>query len=209
MGRSKSSHQWLKAHFDDEFVKRAQRDGYRSRAVYKLEEIQQRDRIFRPGSVVVDLGAAPGGWSQYAAQQLGSRGRIFALDILPMEELPGVEFIEGDFREDEALDSLKKRLGGVAVDLVMSDMAPNISGVDAVDQPRSMYLAELAADFAAQVLGKGGDLLFKAFQGEGFDEFLRDLRGQYRKVLIRKPRASRPRSREVYVLGKGRKAANL
>ena len=129
MGRSKSSHQWLKAHFDDEFVKRAQRDGYRSRAVYKLEEIQQKDHIIRPGSVIVDLGAAPGGWSQYAAKQLGSRGRIIALDILPMDDLPGVEFIEGDFREDEVLDSLMKTLGSTAVDLVMSDMAPNISGM--------------------------------------------------------------------------------
>jgi len=209
MGRSKSSHQWLKAHFDDEFVKRAQRDGYRSRAVYKLEEIQQKDRLLRPGSVVVDLGAAPGGWSQYAARQLGSQGRIIALDILPMDDLPGVEFIEGDFREDEVLDSLMKTLGGVAVDLVMSDMAPNISGMEAVDQPRSMYLMELATDFAANVLCKGGDLLFKGFHGEGFDVLIRNLRSQYHKVLIRKPKASRPRSREVYVLAKGLKAPNV
>jgi len=209
MGRSKSSHQWLKAHFDDEFVKRAQRDGYRSRAVYKLEEIQQKDRLLRPGSVVVDLGAAPGGWSQYAARQLGPQGRIIALDILPMDDLPGVEFIEGDFREDEVLDSLMKTLGDAAVDLVMSDMAPNISGMEAVDQPRSMYLMELATDFAANVLCKGGDLLFKGFHGEGFDVLIRDLRSQYHKVLIRKPKASRPRSREVYVLAKGRKAPNV
>jgi len=209
MGRSKSSHQWLKAHFDDEFVKRAQRDGYRSRAVYKLEEIQQKDRLLRPGSVVVDLGAAPGGWSQYAARQLGPQGRIIALDILPMDDLPGVEFIEGDFREDEVLDSLMKTLGGVAVDLVMSDMAPNISGMEAVDQPRSMYLMELATDFAANVLCKGGDLLFKGFHGEGFDVLIRNLRSQYHKVLIRKPKASRPRSREVYVLAKGLKAPNV
>jgi 23S rRNA (uridine2552-2'-O)-methyltransferase len=209
MGRSKSSHQWLKAHFDDEYVKRAQREGYRSRAVYKLAEIQEKDRILRPGMTVVDLGAAPGGWSQYAAQVLGDKGRIIALDILDMDALPGVEFIQGDFREDEILGRLMEILGDSRVDLVMSDMAPNISGMEAVDQPRSMYLAELAADFAAQVLGKGGDLLFKAFQGEGFDEFLRDLRGQYRKVVIRKPRASRPRSREVYVLGKGRRVGNV
>ena len=209
MGRSKSSHQWLRAHFDDEFVKRAQRDGYRSRAVYKLEEIQQKDRLLRPGSVVVDLGAAPGGWSQYAARQLGPQGRIIALDILPMEDLAGVEFIEGDFREGEVLDSLMKALGGAAVDLVMSDMAPNISGMEAVDQPRSMYLMELAADFAAHVLCKGGDLLFKGFHGEGFDALIRELRSQYGKVLIRKPKASRPRSREVYVLAKGRKATNV
>jgi 23S rRNA (uridine2552-2'-O)-methyltransferase len=209
MGRSKSSHQWLKKHFDDEFVKRAQREGYRSRAVYKLDEIQQKDRILRPGSVVVDLGAAPGGWSQYAAQLLGDRGRMIALDILPMEPLPGVEFLQGDFREDDVLASLMELLAGITVNLVMSDMAPNISGMDAVDQPRSMYLAELAVAFAATVLGKGGDLLFKGFQGEGFDALLRDLRGQYRNVLIRKPKASRPRSRELYVLAKGRINANV
>jgi len=209
MGRSKSSHQWLRKHFDDEFVKRAQREGYRSRAVYKLDEIQQKDRILRPGSVVVDLGAAPGGWSQYAVQQLGDKGCIIALDILPMESLPGVEFLQGDFREDEALAALLELLDGATVSLVMSDMAPNISGMGAVDQPRSMYLVELAVDFAATVLGKGGDLLFKGFQGEGFDALLRDLRGQYRKILIRKPKASRPKSREVYVLAKGRLKANV
>ena len=209
MGRSKSSHQWLRKHFDDEFVKRAQREGYRSRAVYKLDEIQQKDRILRPGSVVVDLGAAPGGWSQYAVQQLGDKGRIIALDILPMEPLPGVEFLQGDFREDEALAALLELLDGATVSLVMSDMAPNISGMGAVDQPRSMYLVELAVDFAATVLGKGGDLLFKGFQGEGFDALLKDLRGQYRKILIRKPKASRPKSREVYVLAKGRLKANV
>ena len=205
MGKSKSSHQWLKAHFDDEFVKRAQRDGYRSRAVYKLEEIQQKDRILRAGSVVVDLGAAPGGWSQYAVRQLGSKGRIIALDILPMDALPGVEFIEGDFRESEVLDSLVERLNGASIDLVMSDMAPNISGMEAVDQPRSMYLMELAAEFAANALREGGDLLFKGFHGEGFDALIKSLRSQYSKVLIRKPKASRPRSREVYVLAKGRR----
>ena len=209
MGRSKSSHQWLRKHFDDEFVKRAQREGYRSRAVYKLDEIQQKDRILRPGSVVVDLGAAPGGWSQYAVQQLGTKGRIIALDILPMEPLPGVEFLQGDFREDEGLAALLDVLDGATVSLVMSDLAPNISGMGAVDQPRSMYLVELAVDFAATVLGKGGDLLFKGFQGEGFDALLKDLRGQYRKILIRKPKASRPKSREVYVLAKGRLKANV
>ena len=209
MGRSKSSHQWLRKHFDDEYVKRAQREGYRSRAVYKLDEIQQKDHILRPGSVVVDLGAAPGGWSQYAVQVLKGKGRIIALDILPMDPLPGVEFLQGDFREDDVLNALNELLGDATVNLVMSDMAPNISGMDAVDQPRSMYLVELAADFAASVLGKGGDLLFKGFQGEGFDSLLKDLRGQYRKVLIRKPKASRPRSREVYVLAKGRINVNV
>jgi 23S rRNA (uridine2552-2'-O)-methyltransferase len=209
MGRSKSSHQWLRKHFDDEYVKRAQREGYRSRAVYKLDEIQQKDHILRPGSVVVDLGAAPGGWSQYAAQVLKGKGRIIALDILPMDPLPDVEFLQGDFREDDVLTALNELLGGETVNLVMSDMAPNISGMEAVDQPRSMYLAELAADFAASVLGKGGDLLFKGFQGEGFDSLLNDLRGQYRKILIRKPKASRSRSREVYVLAKGRINTNV
>ena len=205
MARSKSSHQWLKKHFDDEFVKRAQREGWRSRAVYKLEEIDQKYRLIRPGMTVVDLGAAPGGWSQYAEKVLAGKGRIIALDILEMDPLPGVEFIQGDFTEDEPLDLLMKKLDGSKVDLVLSDMAPNISGMQAVDQPRSIYLVELAIDFAAKVLGNNGNLLFKAFQGEGFEDIVRTLRGQYRKVLIRKPRASRPRSREVYVLAQGRK----
>jgi 23S rRNA (uridine2552-2'-O)-methyltransferase len=209
MGRSKSSNNWLRSHFDDEYVKRAQREGYRSRAVYKLAEIQEKVRILRPGLTVVDLGAAPGGWSQYAAAVLKGRGRIIALDILPMQDLPGVEFIQGDFSEDEVIESLMKSLDCSKVDLVMSDMAPNISGMGAVDQPRSMYLAELAVDFADKVLGKGGTLLCKVFQGEGFDELLAGLRKKYRKVLIRKPKASRPRSREVYVLAQGRKGTNV
>ena len=209
MGKSKSSHRWLKAHFDDEYVKRAQREGFRSRAVYKLEEIQQKDRILHPGMTVVDLGAAPGGWSQYAGQLLKEKGQIIALDILPMDALPGVEFIQGDFREEEVFDSLMGILGDTRVDLVMSDMAPNISGMEAVDQPRGMYLAELAVDFAGRTLDKGGDLLFKVFQGEGFDALIKDLRTQYRKVLIRKPKASRPRSREVYVMAKGRITSNV
>ena len=209
MARSKSSQRWLKSHFDDEYVKRAQREGYRSRAVYKLEEIQQKDRLIRPGMMLVDLGAAPGGWSQYAARQLAGKGRIIALDILPMEPLDGVEFLQGDFTEDEPLDSLMEILGGERVDLVMSDMAPNISGMGAVDQPRSMYLAELAVDFAGNVLRKGGDLLFKAFQGEGFDDLTRTLRAQYRLVKVRKPRASRPKSREVYVLARHYRAVDM
>jgi 23S rRNA (uridine2552-2'-O)-methyltransferase len=208
MGRSKSSHNWLRSHFDDEYVKRAQREGYRSRAVYKLDEIQRRDRILRPGMNVVDLGAAPGGWSQYAARLLTGRARLLAVDILPMEPLPGVEFFQGDFREDAVLDALLATLAGTPVDLVMSDMAPNISGMEAVDIPRSMYLVELAIDFAERVLAPGGSLLFKAFQGEGFDEALRDVRERYAKVLIRKPKASRSRSREVYVLAQGRRDVN-
>jgi 23S rRNA (uridine2552-2'-O)-methyltransferase len=209
MARSKSSHQWLKKHFDDEFVKRAQREGWRSRAVYKLEELDQKYRLFRPGMTVVDLGAAPGGWSQYAEKALAGKGRIIALDILEMDPLPGVEFIQGDFTEDEPLDLLMKNLDGSKVDLVLSDMAPNISGMQAVDQPRSKYLVELAIDFAAKVLGNNGNLLFKAFHGEGFEDVVRTLRGQYRKVLTRKPRASRPRSREVYVLAQGRNQVNV
>lgn len=209
MGRSKSSHQWLKSHFDDEFVKRAQREGYRSRAVYKLEEIQRKDRILRPGMTVIDLGAAPGGWSQYAAQALRGSGRIIALDILPMEPLAGVEFLQGDFREGAVFARLLERLAGAPVDLVMSDMAPNISGMQAVDQPGSMYLAELAVDFADRVLRKGGVLLFKAFQGEGFDPLVKALRVHYQAIRIRKPRASRAKSREVYVLAKHGNTANV
>lgn len=209
MARSKSSHRWLRSHFDDEFVKRAQREGFRSRAVYKLDEIQHKDRILKPGMTIVDLGAAPGGWSQYAARVLRGQGRIIAMDILPMEPLDGVEYLQGDFREDEVLEALMEKIDDRAIDLVMSDMAPNISGMEAVDQPRSMYLAELAVDFAAQVLREGGDLLFKAFQGEGFDDLVRLLRGQYRQVRIRKPKASRPRSREVYVLARHYRAANV
>lgn len=209
MARSKSSQRWLKSHFDDEYVKRAQREGYRSRAVYKLEEIQQKDRLIRPGMTLVDLGAAPGGWSQYAGRLLKGNGRIIALDILPMVPLDGVEFLQGDFTEDEPLDLLMETLGSEGVDLVMSDMAPNISGMGAVDQPRSMYLAELAVDFAANVLRKGGDLLFKAFQGEGFDDLTRTLRSQYRLVRMRKPRASRPKSREVYVLARHYRAVDM
>lgn len=205
MGRSKSSHRWLKAHFDDEYVKRAQREGFRSRAVYKLEEILQKDPLLKPGVTVIDLGAAPGSWSQYVTRQLKGKGRVIALDILPMESLPGVELIEGDFREKEVIDSLMNKLDGQAVDLVMSDMAPNISGIEAVDQPRSVYLAELAVELAGEVLAKNGNLLFKAFQGEGFDGLIKELKASYRKVVIRKPQASRPHSREVYVLARQRK----
>ncbi|MEJ2644847.1 MAG: 23S rRNA (uridine(2552)-2'-O)-methyltransferase RlmE [Gammaproteobacteria bacterium] len=205
MPRSKSSRRWLKEHFDDEYVRRAQREGYRSRAVYKLEEIQQRDRLLKPGQVVVDLGAAPGGWCQYAQRIVGSKGRVVAMDILPMDPLPGVEFLQGDFREDEVLEKLLTILESRPVDLVMSDMAPNISGMDAVDQPRAMYLAELALDFARRVLRPGGDLLVKVFQGEGFEGYLHDLRASFRQVTSRKPKASRGRSREVYLVARDHK----
>ncbi len=205
MARSKSSRRWLQEHFADEYVKKAQREGYRSRAVYKLEEIQLKDRLIRPGMIIVDLGAAPGGWSQYATRLLDGRGRIIATDILPMDSLPDVEFIQGDFREESVFAALLEAIGEKPVDLVMSDIAPNISGVEAVDQPSSMYLAELAVDLASRVLAPGGDLLFKAFQGEGFDELIKGLRGRFTKLVIRKPKASRPRSREVYVLARGYK----
>lgn len=202
MARSKSSHRWLKEHFQDEYVKRAQREGYRSRAVYKLAEIQEKYSLIKPGMAVVDLGAAPGGWSQYALGLLGNKGRIVAMDLLPIEPLPGVTLLQGDFREDAVLQQLLEFLEGKAVDLVMSDIAPNISGVDAVDIPRAMYLAELAVDFADQVLCPGGSLLVKVFQGEGSDSLLRTVKERYRKVVVRKPKASRPRSREVYVLAR-------
>jgi 23S rRNA (uridine2552-2'-O)-methyltransferase len=203
MSRSKSSGRWLKEHFDDEYVKRAQHEGYRSRAVFKLEELQQKDRLLKPGQVVVDLGAAPGGWSQYAEKIVGAKGKVFALDILEMDPIAGVEFLQGDFREQEVLDRLMEQLKGRQVDLVMSDMAPNISGMNAVDQPRVMYLCELALDFARKTLAPGGLFVAKIFQGEGFDEFIKELRPLFDKVVFRKPKASRPRSREVYVVARG------
>jgi 23S rRNA (uridine2552-2'-O)-methyltransferase len=205
MARSKSSQRWLREHFDDAFVKQAQREGFRSRAVYKLDEIQQRDRLLKPGMTVVDLGAAPGGWSQYALGLIGRKGRIIAMDVLPMEPLAGVAFIQGDFRDEAVLEHLLQAVQGKDIDLVMSDIAPNMSGMDAVDQPRAMYLAELALDFSDRALGPGGDLLLKLFQGEGFDDLLRALRARYARVSVRKPKASRARSREVYALARGRK----
>lgn len=204
--RSKSSQRWLKEHFSDPYVKKAQAEGMRSRAVYKLEELLDRDRLLKPGMVVVDLGAAPGGWSQYVRQALGETGRVFALDILDMPPLAGVEFLHGDFREDKVLARFEDMLGGQPVDLVLSDMAPNKSGVDAVDQPRAMHLAELAMDFADHHLRTGGAFLIKLFQGVGFDDYIRDLRKRYDKVVIRKPDASRKRSPEVYALGQGKRA---
>lgn len=203
--RSKSSRRWLDEHFSDPYVKRAQQEGWRSRAVFKLEEIDQRDRLLRPGMTVVDLGAAPGGWAQYAARKLQGRGRVLALDILPMEPMPGVEVLQGDFTEPEPLEALLETLGEGGADLVMSDMAPNISGEKAVDQPRAMYLAELALDLADNVLAKQGAFLTKVFQGEGFDPFLAAVRERFQRVVVRKPKASRPRSREVYILGTSRR----
>jgi 23S rRNA (uridine2552-2'-O)-methyltransferase len=205
MARSKSSSRWLQEHFSDPFVKRAQAEGWRSRAVYKLEELIERDRLIKPGMVVVDLGAAPGGWSQMIRARLGEKGRVFALDVLPMQGIAGVDVIEGDFREDAVLKTLEKHLDGAAVDLVLSDMAPNLSGVGSVDQPRAMHLAELAEEFADRHLVKGGAFLTKLFQGEGFDAYVKRLRQRYERVSMRKPRASRARSPEVYALAVGKR----
>ncbi|MDH5710287.1 MAG: 23S rRNA (uridine(2552)-2'-O)-methyltransferase RlmE [Gammaproteobacteria bacterium] len=203
MSRSKSSKKWLKEHFEDEFVQRSQKDGYRSRAIYKLIEIQEKDRLIKPGMTVIDLGAAPGGWSEYAAKLLGKKGRMIALDILPMEPIPDVHIIEGDFRENEVLEILLEAIGKDKADLVFSDMAPNISGMEVVDIPRSYYLAELTLDLAQRVLKPGGGMLVKLFQGEGFDDYLKALRENFSRVVIRKPRASRARSREIYALATG------
>ena len=202
MPRSKSSRRWLKEHFDDEFVKRAQKEGWRSRAAFKLEEMDGKDKLFKPGMAVVDLGAAPGGWTQYAARKIGEKGTIIALDILPMDPMADVTIIQGDFREEAVFDQLMAALDGRPIDLVMSDMAPNISGMKAVDQPRAMYLAELALDFARQALRPGGSFLTKVFQGEGFDDYFRELRVSFSEVKTRKPKASRDRSREVYALAR-------
>jgi len=200
MARTKSSRRWLDRHVSDEFVKRAQREGYRSRAAYKLLEIEERERLIKPGQVIVDLGAAPGGWSQVARQLLGESGRVIAVDLLPMEPIAGVEVVEADFREAACLEELRESLGGRCVDLVISDMAPNVSGTAAVDQPRAIYLAELALDLARDFLKPGGSLVMKVFQGEGFDELVRDLRLSFARVATRKPKASRPASREVYLV---------
>lgn len=201
--RSRSSSRWLQEHVSDEYVKRAQKEGWRSRAVYKLEEIQKSDRILRPGALVIDLGAAPGAWSQFAARQVGGKGEVIAVDLLPIDPITGVQFIQGDFREQPVLDQLLARIGGRPVDLVMSDMAPNLSGLDVVDQPRAMYLAELALDFARQVLKPGGTLLMKVFQGSGFQELVAAVRKAFDEVRLRKPQASRARSAEMYLLAKG------
>jgi 23S rRNA (uridine2552-2'-O)-methyltransferase len=198
MKKSKTSKQWMMEHVNDPYVQRAQKEGYRSRAAYKLLEIAERDHLLKPGRVVVDLGATPGGWSQVAA----AKGcKVIALDLLPMQPIPGVEFIQGDFREDEMLAELEARLGGRPVSLVISDMAPNISGIGVADQARAMYLVELALDFASNHLEPGGAFLVKVFQGAGFEEFLKLMRTRFAKVVVRKPGASRDRSSEQYLLG--------
>lgn len=202
MSRSKSSARWLREHYEDEYVKLARQQGYRSRAVYKLQEIHAKDRLLKPGMTVIDLGAAPGGWSQFAAQLVGEQGKVIALDRLPMDVLPGVEFMQGDLREQATLDRLLAMLAGRTADLVISDMAPNTSGIKAIDQPSGIYLAELALDLAKCCLKAGGDLLVKAFQGEGFDALLRELRSRFATVVVRKPKASRSRSPETYLLAR-------
>jgi 23S rRNA (uridine2552-2'-O)-methyltransferase len=205
MARSKSSKGWLQEHFDDQYVKQAQKLGYRSRACFKLLEIQQKDRLIRPGNLVVDLGSAPGGWSQVAAELVGHKGRVIASDILPMDSLAGVEFIKGDFTEAEVFEQLLVLIDSDSVDLVISDMAPNLSGVKDVDQPQAMYLVELALDMAKQVLKPGGALVAKVFQGEGFDDYYKEVRMVFSRVVTRKPDSSRARSREVYMVATGYK----
>ena len=200
--RTKSSARWLNEHVNDPYVKQAQKDGYRSRSSYKLIQLNEKDRLIRPGMLVVDLGSAPGGWSQVAARLVGAKGRVLATDILPMEPLKNVDFIQGDFTEESVLKQVLDWLGGNQPDVVLSDIAPNISGIDSADQASSMYLVELALDMARQVLKPKGDFVAKVFQGVGSEEFLKDLRTSFDKVLIRKPAASRARSREVYMVAK-------
>ena len=206
MARSKSSSRWLKEHFDDPFVKMAQKDGYRSRASYKLLEVQEKDRILRPGMTVIDLGSAPGGWSQVTSRVIGDKGTLIASDILPMAAIADVTFIEGDFTEERVFNEIMDAVGNNPVDLVISDMAPNMSGVRTADQAAAMYLCELALDLASKVLRPGGDFLIKVFHGEGFDAYLRDVRSRFEKVQMRKPASSRDRSREQYLLARGMRA---
>ncbi|MDN3554726.1 23S rRNA (uridine(2552)-2'-O)-methyltransferase RlmE [Halomonas maura] len=202
-GASKSSAGWLKEHFDDRYVQQSWQDGYRSRASYKLLALDEKDKLLRPGMTVIDLGAAPGGWSQVAAERVGDAGLVIASDLLEMDALAGVEFVQGDFTEDSVLEAILARLEDRSVDLVMSDMAPNMSGMAAIDQPQAMYLVELALDLARQTLSPGGAFLAKVFQGEGFDAYLKELRSDFTRVVTRKPEASRARSREVYLLAEG------
>ena len=201
--RSKSSDRWLREHFSDPFVKRAQAEGWRSRAVFKLQQIDQRERLLKPGMLVLDLGAAPGAWSQYVRRRLGPSGRVVATDLLPMEPLTGVEFLQGDFREDGVVQELKRMLGDTGVDLLLSDMAPNLSGMDAIDAPRGVYLAELALDLAREVLKPGATALIKLLQGAGFEELVALARTRFGRVRCLKPEASRARSPETYLLASG------
>ena len=203
MARSKSSNNWLQEHISDPYVKQAQRDGYRSRSSYKLIQLNERDRLIRPGMLIVDLGSAPGGWSQVATKLAGEQGRVIATDILPMDPLKNVDFIQGDFTEESVLNEVLERLGGRKPQLVICDIAPNITGIDSADQASSMYLVELALDFVRQALEPKGDFVVKVFQGAGSDAYLKDVRSSFDKMLVRKPAASRPRSREIYLVAKG------
>jgi len=205
MKPSKTSKAWMQEHLNDEFVKRAQKDGYRARAAYKLIEIDEKDKLIKPGMTVVDLGSTPGSWSQVAVKRLNGHGRVIALDILDMHPIAGVDFVQGDFREQSVLEALEKKLNNQPVDLVIADMAPNMSGVKDADQAGAMYLTELALDFSQQWLKPGGNFLVKVFIGSGFDEILQTMRQQFTKVVTRKPKASRDRSSEVYLLGINRK----
>lgn len=203
MARSKTSAEWLREHVEDIYVQKAQMDGYRTRASYKLLELDEKDQLFKAGMTVLDLGSAPGGWSQVVAKRLNGNGVIIASDILPMDPIADVEFIQGDFTEESVFEQIMQAINGRPVDLVISDMAPNMSGMASIDQPGSMYLVELALDMARQVLRPNGQFVVKVFQGDGFDQYVKDVRNSFNKVLIRKPKASRPRSREVYIVGKG------
>lgn len=203
MARSKTSKKWMEEHVNDPYVKKAQADGYRSRASYKLLEINEKDKLFRSGSVVMDLGSAPGGWSQVVAPVVGEHGRVIASDILPMDSIIGVDFIQGDFTDEAVYDQIVQLLGDDRVDVVISDMAPNMSGVNTTDQYASMYLVELALDMARNVLQPGGSFCAKVFQGVGYEEYVKDVRSSFNKVVVRKPAASRPRSREVYLVATG------
>lgn len=205
MKKHKTSKAWMHEHVTDPYVQRAKAGGWRSRAAFKLMEIDDKDRLLRPGMLVVDLGAAPGGWSQVAAERVGATGRVLAIDLLETAPIPGVEVIQGDFGDDAILADLEARMGGRPADLVISDMAPNISGIASTDQARSVLLAELALDFAVRHLKPGGDLLVKLFQGEGFDGFRAAMGEAFERVVVRKPKSSRDRSSEVYLLGKGRR----
>lgn len=207
MARSKSSQRWLDEHINDPYVKKAQVDGYRSRASYKLIELNQKDKLIRPGMRVVDLGAAPGGWSQVAGPWVGNKGRIIATDILPMDPLEHTDFIQGDFTEESVFEQLLQKMNGVPVDVVLSDMSPNISGINSADQASTIYLVELALDMVRRVLKPGGSFVTKVFHGEGYDPYLKEIKGAFEKVAVRKPDASRPRSREVYIVAKGFKAS--
>lgn len=207
MAKSKTSKKWMEEHVNDPYVKKAQQDGYRSRASYKLIEINDKDKLIRPGNVAMDLGSAPGGWSQIIAPMVGESGRVIASDILPMDSIVGVDFVQGDFTDEAVYERILEVLDGAEVDVVVSDMAPNMSGVNTTDQYASMYLVELALDMARNVLRKNGSFCAKVFQGVGYDEYMKDVRSSFNKVIVRKPAASRPRSREVYIVATGFKGS--